>query len=194
MWERTASVSRISVHDSSRRAAAGFSLAELLIALALSAMVGAAVLSAYLFMARSLARLANYQRLEVESRRALQMLNTDARMAVALASPTAASVTLTVPTAGGTTTVAYTYDSSTHTLTRAAGASMPVTLLTGVQSFAFNYYDKQDAVQASPQSIKQVDVSFATAAGSLESTAQARFTAISARMLLQNKRLMNEPL
>lgn len=188
-----ASVSPISAHRSTR-AVAGFSLAELLLALSLSAVVGAAVLSAYTFMARNMARLANYQRLEMEGRRTLQLLNTDARMTLIVANPTPSSVTLTVPTSTGTTAVAYAYDGTTGTLTRTYGTTAPVTLLTGVRSFAFNYYDRQDAVAAVTDSIKQIDVAFATAAGNPDSAAQTQFTTASARMLLQNKQLMNQPL
>jgi hypothetical protein len=178
-------------HNRAGASRAAFSLAETLVAMSLASIVGAAVLSAYIFIARSTSRLANYQRLETESRRALQMLNSDFRMAVSIASPTVSSVSLTLPTSGGTTTVAYAYDPAAQSLVRNKAGTPPATMLTGVQSFTFNYYDPLDAVPASTQAIKQVEVSFVTTAGSPDSTAATHFTAASARMLLQNKRLMN---
>lgn len=187
-----ASVSPTSAPKVCCRAAGGFSLAELLVAIALAGVVGAGILSAYTFMARSLARLANYQRLEVESRRALQMLNTDTRMAVSLTAPTTTSVTFAIPAAAGvtTTTVAYRFDEEAQTLTRTYGGTATITLLTGVQTLAFNYYDSRNAISASPQSIKQVDVTFTTATGASAANAQAHFTAASARLLLRNKPLL----
>lgn len=160
-------------------------------AIALAGVVGTGILSAYTFMARSLARLANYQRLEVESRRALQMLNTDTRMAVSLTAPTTTSVTFAIPAAAGVaTTVAYRFDEEAQTLTRTYGGTATITLLTGVQTLAFNYYDSRNAISASPQSIKQVDVTFTTATGASAANAQAHFTAASARLLLRNKPLL----
>lgn len=97
----------------------GFTLVELLIGAALSAAVLAAVLSSYIYLGRSLARLANQQTLETQARLALGFFTQDVQQATGLVtistaptSPAANRVDLTVPTNTGTTnTVTYYYNS-----------------------------------------------------------------------------------
>ena len=62
----------------------GFTLVELLIGSSLSAILLVGVLSSFTFMGRSLGRMASQQQLETQSRRALQVFDSDARMATAL--------------------------------------------------------------------------------------------------------------
>jgi Tfp pilus assembly protein PilW len=121
------------------RAAAGFTLVELLIGAALSAAVMAGVLSSYIYIGRSLARLANQQTLETEGRRTLANFSRDVRMAsglVAVAtsptSPAANRVDLTLPAGNATNTVTYYHNNGASAAVTIHGTSitMPANSLT----------------------------------------------------------------
>jgi type II secretory pathway pseudopilin PulG len=113
----------------------GFTLVELLIGASLSAAVLAAVLSSYIYLGRSLARLANQQALETQARRAIGYFTQDVQQATGLvtlstapASPAANRVDLTIPTAtGATNTVTYYYNSD---LTDSAVVTINLTAVT----------------------------------------------------------------
>ena len=118
------------------RPSGGFTLVELLIAAALGGFVMIALLSSSLFLARNFTRLANYQALESEARRALAYLQADLEQAEAVkpgTNPTAIGVTLVLP-AGEVT---YAYDSGTQRLRRQAdfGASPDISLLSGAHNY-----------------------------------------------------------
>jgi type II secretory pathway pseudopilin PulG len=98
---------------------AGFTLVELLIGAALSAAVMAGVLSSYIYIGRSLARLANQQTLETEGRRTLANFSRDVRMASGLVtistsptSPASNRVDLIVPSGSSSNTITYYYNST----------------------------------------------------------------------------------
>ena len=110
----------------SQGAVGGFTLVELLIGATLSAAVMAGVLSSYIYIGRSLTRLANQQTLETEGRRTLANFSRDVRMASGLVtvstvptSPAANRVDLTVPVGSTISTVTYYHNN---------GASTPVTI------------------------------------------------------------------
>lgn len=95
-----------------------FTLVELLVGASLSAAVMAAVFSSYIFLGRSLARLANQQTIETESRRTLGQFTHDVQLATGIDTSmplSAIRVSLTVPTATGTSTITYYYNSSSAT-------------------------------------------------------------------------------
>lgn len=99
--------------------ARGFTLVELLIGAALSAAVMAGVLSSYIYIGRSLARLANQQTLETEGRRTLANFSRDVRMAgdlvaitTAPTSPATNRVDLLVPSGSATNTITYYYNAT----------------------------------------------------------------------------------
>jgi len=99
---------------SGRSASRAFTLVELLIGASLSAAVMAAVLSSYIYLGRNLARLANQQTLETESRRAIAYFVKDVEAATGISgTPNVSKIGLTVPTANGTNTITYRYNNST---------------------------------------------------------------------------------
>jgi type II secretory pathway component PulJ len=59
----------------------GFSFVEMMVAMSIVMVVIAALLSSYIFLGRNLVRCSNEQQLEAQSRRALQMLGQEVRMA-----------------------------------------------------------------------------------------------------------------
>lgn len=93
----------------------GFTLVEVLIGAALSAVIMAAVLSSYVYIGRGLGRLTNQQTLENEGRRTLAIFTRDVRMASDLtdtANLSATRVSFLVPTSSGTNTVTYYYNNT----------------------------------------------------------------------------------
>jgi prepilin-type N-terminal cleavage/methylation domain-containing protein len=185
------------------RAAArsGFTLVEVMISSALATVVMAAVLSTFVFMGRNLARLASYQSLETESRKALAYLRRDFAVAQSIkngTTPTTSSVTLVLP-AGEVT---YTYDSTTRDLRRLAtfGPNPDFTLLRNTScectTFAFRYFTTTDGAptdQATssvnvPFSIKQIQVRFVVESpASWSAQTRTRYEAASSRFLFRNR-------
>lgn len=181
----------------------GFTLVELLVAASLAAFAMTALLSSFVFLARNFTRLANYQALENEGRRALTYLQADLELAEAVkpgTNPTANSLTLVLP-AGEVT---YTYDSGAQRLRRQAGfgTSPDIGLLAGAScrctDFIFDYFTTSNGAPVAqlapgtfvPYSIKQVRVRFdlQTLAAAADET-RVTYAAVSARMNLRNKRL-----
>jgi type II secretory pathway component PulJ len=94
---------------------AAFTLVELMIGSALSAAIMAAVLSSYIFLGRSLGRLANQQTLETESRRALAYFTQDVQSATGFSStitPANYRLALTISTGTSSVIVTYYYNST----------------------------------------------------------------------------------
>lgn len=89
----------------------GFTLTEVLVSAALSSLIMAGVLSAFLFIGRTGFSASGYSEMEGQLRRALDTFAHDARMAGGITWNHAQSITLAVPTAGGTQSVTYAYDS-----------------------------------------------------------------------------------
>jgi type II secretory pathway component PulJ len=191
-----------------------------MVAMSIAMVVIAALLSSYTFLGRNLVRYSNQQQLEAQSRRALQLLGQDVRMAqdVSCAGtlpynpndagwrtmPTANQVTLYLSVPNGTNppynyTVRYTYDANARTLTRTISGtpppnitSNPLTLLTGVSNFSFNYSDRQHLLATNTLGIKQIEISnFTVSAGTAITGTQSSYTGASARLVLRSKHLVN---
>lgn len=165
----------------------GFTLPEVLIAVGLSGILFAAILSAYLFLGRNLTRLVNVHQQEVASRRTLRQFTDDASAAISLTTATSSQLALVKPTASGTTSVSYAYNSSAGTLTRTDATGSRI-LVSGLTAFALTYYNEGGTViTPAPQSVKSVELSFSTAVGSSASGTLARYVVVSPRVVLRNK-------
>lgn len=183
-----ASTSPISARNPGRRA--GFTLVEVMIASALALMIFAAVFSAYLFLGRNLTRLVNFQRQEVESRRALRLFSEDVSAATQITTAAAAQLALVRPTNSGNTTVTYTYSAADGTLTRVAGAASQ-TIVTGLTSLSVSYFNSSGSSPGSNlHAIKAVELAFATRAGSSAGGTLAQYTTASPRILMRNKAVL----
>jgi prepilin-type N-terminal cleavage/methylation domain-containing protein len=197
-------MSHISAHSSRacpervERARGGFTLVELMVSLSVSAIVLGGVLAAYIFLGRNLARLVNTQHQQVQSRRTLVMFTKDLSTASALSTATTSQITLTKPVSSGNATVAYVYTApspasaanGTLVRTETLPSSSPTTLtiLSGLTSFTFNFYNGGGtAVTSSPQSVKTVEFSFASAAGNANNATLTAFNSVSPRVVLRNK-------
>jgi prepilin-type N-terminal cleavage/methylation domain-containing protein len=94
---------------------AGFTLAELIIAMALSLVISAAVFSIFIMIGRSSLRVVNYSVMETQTRRAFEQLAIDSRMANSFTATFTGGVitafTLGIPKEdlSGTTSVTYGY-------------------------------------------------------------------------------------
>jgi hypothetical protein len=184
-----------------RSASAGFTIVELMVSSTLAGVVMTAVLSTFVFMGRNLARLASYEALETESRKALTYLRRDFGQAQAVksgTSPTDSTVTLVVPSGE----VTYTYNSTTHSLRRQTnfGSTTDLNLLQNSScectAFSFGYYTISDGAPTDqvtpaanvPYSIKQIQVRFVVESPSTWSAmTRTRYEAASARFVFRNK-------
>lgn len=184
-----------------RASRAGFTLVELLIASSLAAVLMTAVMSTYVYVGRSLARLASYQALEAESRKALAYLTKDFAQAQGIkngTSPTGTTLTLVLPSGE----VVYSYDSTAKSLRRQAtfGAIRDLSFFQNdtsqCPSLTFRYFTTSDGAPTSqlsptsnvPYSIKQVQVGYIVESPNTWSTlTRTRYEASSARFLFRNR-------
>ncbi len=178
---------------------AAFTLVELLVGMSLALMVMTAVLTTYVTLGRNFTRSlgissANQPNLESQARRTLAYFTRDVRMASGISgTPSASSLTLSLPTGTSSTTVAYTYSSGTLTRTPAGGTAQ--TLHTNLVTFTFNYYDSSGNpyttfVNYLP-GIKQLSFTLTSQAGnSTNGTLTQVYRTDSPRLLIRNKTLL----
>jgi len=123
---------------------AGFSLVELLIAMSLSSIALAAVLSTVTFVARSSMSTSDYADMDREARAGLETFARDVRMAsdvITFDEVNANFVTLEVVGAGGTkTNVTYTFVPLDKTFYRAYGTSAQRALISNIETFRLSRY------------------------------------------------------
>jgi len=198
------------VRPTKHRPRAGFTLVELLIGVSLSLMVMAAVLSSYVFLARNFTRSlgvvftttsgnftqVNRPSLETQGRQTLAYFSQDVRLASGIAgTPSAAALTLTIPTATGSTTVAYSYDAVNQTLTRTWSGMTGQVLHYNVLGCTFSYFD----ISGNPYTtyvnylggIKQLSVALTAQGGSARNqTLTQVYRSESPRLLLRNRSLL----
>jgi prepilin-type N-terminal cleavage/methylation domain-containing protein len=173
---------------SSRR---GFTLVELVVATLISAIVFAAIFSAYIFMARNLARLANSQTQFGQSRNVLQFFARDVGNASQVLTYQASAVALLLPSPSDPTityTVTYTYDNAAQTLVRLESLShTSVTLLSNLTTLTFRYYTRAGTETTTAINIKQIQLNYNTAVGSSDTGTRSQNTMVSSRVALRNK-------
>lgn len=190
----------------SRPPTAAFTLTEVMISAALSTVVLAGVLSAFLLMGRSGYAASSYSELQSQTRRALDIFGEDTRKAADIRWNSAQSITLSVVAAGsGVTLVTYAYDANPASgtyqsfyrkLGDAASAAAPLILVRNVGSdFAFKRYKLEragstDNTATSDLETKQIEVTFRVARTGV-TTVAANQSALSARYILRNKRVSN---
>jgi prepilin-type N-terminal cleavage/methylation domain-containing protein len=119
-----------------RATRAAFTLAEMLVATGIGAILLLFASSFYLFSLRSFTSLANYTDLSMKSRYASDLISRDLRSALSVQNLTSNQLVLNL--AGGTTTVSYTYYPVSGTLTRNDGRQSQV-LLTQIANGSFNF-------------------------------------------------------
>jgi Tfp pilus assembly protein PilW len=173
----------------------------------ISSFVFAGVLSAYIFLGRSLARQVNAEGLESRARLALYYFTQDlsAASTITASNPgaytTGTQITLTIPGS----TIAYACDwslgNTAGKLTRTVNSNPALTLLTNLSSFSFGYDDMTGSVVTAPSSppsspqinIKQAYMVFTSTAGYAQSGAASEFTVVSPRVILKNRTVLTDP-
>lgn len=175
--------------EARRRTSRGFTLVEVLISAGLAGFILTAVLSTFLFLGRSGANIQNYNDMEAQARRALEMFAQDVRQASAITWGSNVQVDLTVDGV----LVRYLYDAGTTTFYRrsATGTTQLVTGITAFEFKAFNINGTELSLTdltAAGRSTKQLQVSL-SAARTSRTVATATNTVLSARFILRNKRV-----
>jgi Tfp pilus assembly protein PilW len=181
----------------SRKRTAGFSLSEVMIASALGTIVMAGVMSSFLMLSRSGARLVNYNTVSVESRRALEEFGQDVRMASNVIWNGTDSITLTVPGNYTATSnqVTYAYDSATTGATArsfyrvpgdGSAASGQYILARNVTACTFSRFDRLNNATAANNTTKRIGLTL-TISATTGGTAAATETTQSASFVLRNK-------
>jgi Tfp pilus assembly protein PilW len=202
----------------------GFTLLELLIGMSLSMLIMGAVLSSYVYLGRNFTRSlgissANQPNMETQARRTLGYFTEDVRMASGISgTPSASSLTLTLPTGTGTKNVAYYFNNTAaaatvtlagysttvpaFALTRVDGSTGAAKILhSSLLTCTFNYYDtsgnpytifdSSNSGFSSFSGIKQLAIAFTSQAGSsTNGTLTQVYQSESSRLLIRNKTLL----
>lgn len=163
-----------------------------MISAGLGAFLLVAVLSAFLFLGRSAANIQNYNDMEAQARKALELFAEDTRQASAVTWTGAQALTLIV----NTTPITYAFSGTQLTRTVASGTPKPV--VTGITSFSFLAYtitgaqitdfSTPAARVTANKDTKQIQISLAASRTS-RTVATATNTVLSARFILRNKRV-----
>jgi prepilin-type N-terminal cleavage/methylation domain-containing protein len=128
---------KLSNHNRPRR---GFTLVEMMVAVAVGFLLLAALATLYVFSMRSFAAMANYSDLNNKSRYASDIISRDIRSCMKVVSATTTKLELNEPddTTGNTT---YNYDEVACTLSRTKNGETKV-LLSGVDSLTWALYER----------------------------------------------------
>jgi len=183
----------------SRRHPRGFTLVEVMIASSIGAMVLAGVLSTFLMLGRSGARLYYYNGMETESRRTLEEFAQDVRMASDCTLNSTSSLTLTVPdnyttngnqatyALGNVTVNGVTYTSCFYRRPgNASSTATPYVLIQNVTSCAYSRYDVLGAATSSDIATKRIELTLRVS-NSRSTLVAATDNIVSATYLLRNK-------
>lgn len=164
-----------------------------MIGASLASFILAGVLSTFLFMGRSGANVQNYNDMEAQARKALELFAEDTRQASGVTwGSDSNTVTLTVSGAS----IMYYYDTGTKIFYRRDSTGTK-TLVTGITSFAFSAYSISGSSvalstaaerTAANGTTKQLQISLEAARNNVTVVA-ATNTVLSARFVLRNKKV-----
>ena len=163
-----------------------------MLASVISAIVFLAIFSAYIFMARNLTRLANFQQQQVQDRRAFYVVSKDVNDATNVTSATSTSLSLTLSSGAS---IDYTYTPPIPgpplipgTLTRRVNGVMPAPiLLSNLTSFTFNYFNQTGVGPASMINTKQIEMVYSSAVGDGANGTRAPDNVVSSRMVMRGR-------
>lgn len=184
---------RVAVRARSR----GFTLVEVMIGATLSSFILAGIMSSFLFIGRSGANVQNYNDMESQSRKALEVFAEDVRQASAITWNGTFSGSTSITLVVNSLPVIYGYSASTRVFVRRDSTSTKV-LVTGIipGTFSFKGYTITGAeitalstaaeLAAAGNSTKQLQISLA-ASRTNTTVVAATNTVLSARFILRNK-------
>jgi hypothetical protein len=159
-----------------------------------SAFILAGVLSTFLFLGRSGANIANYNDMEAEARRSLELFAEDTRQASAITFTSSQNITLTV----NNVAIVYYFDSGTKSFYRRnTNSGQTRKLVTGVVYFEYKAYGitgtslpltSAAELTTASKTTKQLQLSLESTRNT-RTVSQASNTVLSARFILRNKRV-----
>lgn len=150
----------------------GFTLTELMVAMAVGLIVLAAIYHVFVFQSQRFDREEQIAEMQQNARAAMDTMTREIRMAgydpdgdssagILAAGPSSISFSLDVDQGGGsyqTCVIAYHLDPGNHRVTRVCGASGNQPLAENIQDLAFSYYDAQGTVAELEGKIRQVKI------------------------------------
>jgi len=184
-----------------RSGRSAFTLVEVLVASTIGSLVLAGVLSSFLFLGRTGARIAQYNDMQGQVRIGLERFTEDVRMASAITWNGNLSITLTVPNSytSNSNQVTYAFDpdtpelSPTHTgecfYSKPGDVSSTAdrtVLVRNISSFLFYRYDRLDNPALSNTSTKRIQLNLTTRNTGVTLNDSTE-TAISSSFILRNK-------
>lgn len=190
------------MHSSHRSEVCGFTLVEVMVASALGGFVLWGVLATNLHLIRSGVRIAQYAEMESQTRRGLEQLGRDLRVASAIRWNNPSDITLTLPTAtGASIQVTYACTAAEGSFFLVPGANSSVTsgrthLVRGIPPAAdgrpgltFARFDRDGNAAATDAATKRIQVSIAVRRDA-RTMAAATANAVSATFTLRNKPIL----
>jgi type II secretory pathway pseudopilin PulG len=174
---------------------AGFTMVETLIGFSLMAVVFTALLSAYVFLGRTLTRLNSTQEQEVRARRAFQQFAQDVGSAVTFTTVSDTRLVFTLQSATGTADTAdYAYTAGaggtgtmTRTYTTSTGTVTTSTLLGSLSACDFNCYTSVGTATSTGTAVKSAQFSYTSVVGSGAGGTRASYSNVSAKVIARNK-------
>ncbi len=171
-----------------RRTNVGFTLVEIMIAMALATVLLAGATAVMLAMAKGSESLINYSEMNTQSRRALSNLGTNLRSGMDIIDASETHLTFTrLPEAGPPEELTFRYDSGNQQLILELEDGSSEIVLRDVTSLNFHYYTHLQDSTTHPLEIKHVQLEAELTRRVVSLT--NRNYVISARFMLRNKRV-----
>jgi hypothetical protein len=166
------------------------SLVEVMIAMTICTIAMASLCSLTLHITRSSLAAVDYNEMDTQARRGLELFSKDARMASDVTIFTDNSVQLTVETTTTPRVVTYTFVPETGVFYQNYGLVNQKELIANVTNFSFKGYSTTQTETIKPLEIKQLQLELVSSSSS-NVRARASNSIVSARYVLRNKRVNN---
>ena len=167
----------------------GYTLIEIMVSMSIMSLVLSGVTSSFTFLTKSALGLGNYVVMNQDSRKGLELLSRDIRMASDILIMTDDNLVISIPTGGGGTKVIdYAYEAEQGRVFREEGGTS-TSILKDIEDFDFKYYTFLGAVTANELEVKevQVEAQMMKVVYNVENTSHL----ISARYMMRNKSVNN---
>lgn len=178
-------------------ASTGFTLVEMMMALAIGTIVSAGATSSFLLLGRTAIRVGNYHEMAKQTSGALERFAQDVRMGSDITWNSSSSITLTVPdnyaATGNSVTYAWEPNPAIATFRcfyvmpgTAADSNARVVLLREVTAFNYARFNRLDAPATTDPQIKRIQINMTTSRSSV-TTVKTSNEVVSASYILRNK-------